>query len=179
MQTSLRGKLEILSHEGVVLNRYRCPAGVWTIGPGITRAARASVNPGTFKGRLTVEQCVDLLGEVLPRYEATVNRLLGGRRAKQHEYDALVSLAYNAGDIAKPLTTRKARSGDIPGAINLWRADRILWGRRDKEVKLARDGIYSAKSIMTALADHNGVVLRSTRKFVPVARMAAKLEREQ
>ena len=172
MKTSLRGRLEIMAHEGVVLSRYKDSKGIWTIGVGVTAAAKASVNPRTFRGLLTLAQAVDLFGEVLPKYEAIVDRLLDGQRVRQHEYDALVSLAFNAGNIAKPLTTRKVRSGDIAGAIDLWRADRILWKRRDKEVRLAREGVYGSKSIMTALADPNGTVLRSTRKFVPISRMA-------
>lgn len=147
MRTSLRGQAEIVAHEAVVTSRYRCPADRWTIGPGITAAAGASVNPETFHGTLTLAECMGLFREVLPRYEVIVDRLLGPARVAQHEYDALVSLAWNVGDVAQPKTTRLARSGNVPGAIDLWRRGETpgLKKRRDAEMHLARTGEYVAR----------------------------------
>ena len=39
MQTSQRGIAFLERHEGVVLRAYRCPAGHWTIGAGLTAAS--------------------------------------------------------------------------------------------------------------------------------------------
>jgi GH24 family phage-related lysozyme (muramidase) len=38
MQTSSRGVAGLEQEEGVVLRAYCCPAGVWTIGAGLTEA---------------------------------------------------------------------------------------------------------------------------------------------
>ena len=168
IRTSIEGICQILSHEAIVLNRYRDSKGIWTIGPGITAKAKAGINPNTFKGLITVERALDLFDAILPQYERYVYNLMGGKEAasklKQHEFDALVSLAYNAGNINKPMTRGLARSGEIAGAIDIWRADRVLWKRRDSEVALAKYGIYKAKTILVGMADPNGLVLQSTMR---------------
>lgn len=179
-RTSIRGCCEIIAKEAVILNRYLDTEGIWTIGPGITAAAGADINPNTFKGKITLERSIDLFEKILPKYEAIVYRLMGGAakaaQLKQHEFDALVSLAYNAGDINKPMTRKLARAGNIAGAIDIWRANRVLWSRRDKEVKLAKYGVYSAKTIPVGLADPNGLVLKSTFRHMRISTLIDKLE---
>lgn len=179
-RTSLRGCCEIIAKEAVILNRYLDTEGIWTIGPGVTAAAGADINPNTFKGRITLERSIDLFQKILPKYERIVYNLMGGAakaaKLKPHEFDALVSLAYNAGDINKPMTRKLARSGDIAGAIDIWRANRVLWSRRDKEVALAKYGVYSAKTIPVGLADPNGLVLKSTFKYMKISKLIERLE---
>ena len=158
-----------MSHEAIGLRRYKDSKGIWTIGVGITSAAQASINPLTFLGTITAAQAVDLFHEVLPKYEAIVDRLLDGLKVKQHEYDALVSLAFNAGNINKPMTRSLARQGRIAEAIDLWRADKILWPRRNKEVKLARTGVYHAKYVTSYDANEHGIINRRSGKRIPVS----------
>lgn len=173
MRTSMRGALEILAHEAIVLNRYRDTKGIWTIGVGVTSASKASINPDLFSGTITAVEAYDLFREILPKYEDMVNKSLAGRKVKQHEYDALVSLSYNAGNIAKPLTMAKIASGDVAGAIDLWRADRVLWSRRNKEVKLAKTGQYPSEFVTVYTADNNGIVNRRSGKRVPLIEFAS------
>ena len=168
MTTSLRGALEIMAHEAIVLNRYRDVKNIWTIGVGVTASAKAMINPSTFLGEVTVRQAYDLFREILPKYEAIVNRALAGREVEQHEYDALVSLAYNAGNIAKPQTMRKIAEGDVAGAIDLWRMDKVLWNRRNKEVALARTGRYPSEYVTVYRADENGIVQKHTGRRIPL-----------
>lgn len=176
MKTSLRGKLELISHEAVVLRRYQDIKRVWTIAVGITAAARASINPETFRGDITLRQAIELFDEILPKYEGGVNRALAGREVKQHEYDALVSLAYNVGEGLGRKTIALIREGKIPEAINLWRADPALWTRRDKEVRLARHGNYEARSIPVYEASARGVVNWGSLKRVPIVEVIEMLE---
>lgn len=172
MATSRSGQHEILSHEAIVTSRYLCPAGVWTIGAGITRAAGASINPETFHGVLTLEECMDLFREVLPKYEAIVDALIGDTDVKQHEYDALVSLAWNVGNINQPKTRRLARSGLVSEGIDLWRANETpgLRRRRNAEIQLAETGQYKAETVGVYPA-RDGRVLWDDGRQVPVGEL--------
>ena len=99
MNTSKRGQIAILSHEAIVLTRYKDSAGIWTIGVGVTAMAKAAINPDTFTGQITLVEAVRMFADILPKYERGVNAALAkyGLTATQHEYDALVSLCYNLG----------------------------------------------------------------------------------
>ena len=68
MKTSQAGKDLIISFEGIRLQAYKCPAGVWTIGVGSTQPP---VKPGEV---LTKKEAMDYKrdsrdeGRVVPLY---------------------------------------------------------------------------------------------------------------
>lgn len=177
MQISQKGILELIAHEAVILNRYRDTKGVWTIGVGVTDSAGADIKPSEFNGEITVQQAYDMLLNLLPQYEGFVRKLLinsGNPPIKQHEYDALVSLAWNVGSILtlknQTVGTRKfIAHGNVAGAIDLWRADRELKRRRDKEVDLAKTGEYKSRTALVANAGEYGEVLWGDAKRVPLS----------
>ena len=78
----------IKEFEGVRLEAYKCPAGVWTIGAGHTKGVR--------QGQIiTMHQAESLLkGDLLP-CETFVNGL--GIGFTQGQFDALVDFAFNLG----------------------------------------------------------------------------------
>lgn len=81
----------IKRYEGLVLSAYLCPAKVWTIGYGHT-------GPEVVKGlTITREQANELLRKDVEKFEREVTQLIGGAPTKQHQFDALVVLAYNIG----------------------------------------------------------------------------------
>lgn len=175
LRTSDLGVLEMMSHEAIVLDVYLDSKGVPTLGVGVTDAAGAAIKPSTFKGSITLGQAMSMFADLLPEYEAYVHRLLanaGVDYIHQHEFDALVSLAWNVGGgLAVRSNTVGTRAriarGDIAGAIDLWRKDKPLWSRRDKEVALARTGTYTARSIMVYRAGEYGEVLfRSGKRLM-------------
>ena len=170
MKTSMAGLLEIISHEAVVLSRYKDSYGVWTIGVGVTASARASINPNKYTGTITLSQAISMFGKLIRKYEKIVDRALGKTIVEQHEYDALVSLAYNVGSFG-PTTRKYIKAGKIPEAINLWRANKEnkgLMKRRDREVYLAQTGKYTAKSIPLFFATKSGKVVYSTLQRIPI-----------
>lgn len=69
---------------------YLCPAGVWTIGYGHTEGVTKE------SPRITEPEACDLLAADLEKYSAAVARLVKVP-LKQHQFDALVSFAYNVG----------------------------------------------------------------------------------
>lgn len=143
MQTSPKGIAFMEGHEGVVLKAYRCPAGVWTIGSGLTS------NSGVVKVvagmTITRAQASQLLATALRRnYEPRVVKAMA--RAKQHEFDGGVSFDFNTGAIHRASWVKawaaKNWSG-VQSGLNAWvkGGGRVLPGlqrRRREEFDIIR-----------------------------------------
>jgi len=148
MQTSERGLRSLELEEGVVLRAYLCPAGRWTIGPGLTAASGVIVpHPGMV---ITLEQSRDLTAQALARnYEPAVHAAMPG--AAQHEFDAAVLFHWNTGAIRRASWVR-SWLGDAPrpvieGQFKAWNkgGGKVLPGlaaRRGREALILFDGIY-------------------------------------
>lgn len=110
MQISERGLDLIRRFEGLKLDAYRCPAGVWTIGYGHTGP---EVRSGMRISRQEAEAL--LLADVL-RFDGAVRRIAGA--CSQGQHDALVSFAFNLGLGALMSSTllKKHKAGDHAGA---------------------------------------------------------------
>lgn len=81
---------------------YKCPAGVWTIGYGHT----AGVKKGQ---RVSKARAEELLRQDLRSAEASVDKLDVART--QGQYDALVDITFNCGDMSGSTLVRKIRAG--------------------------------------------------------------------
>lgn len=88
MKASQQAYNLIREFEGLRLEAYRCPAGLWTIGYGHT----TNVTPGTT---ITPLQANLLLQEDIAQCERTLNRY--NLALTQNMYDALISFIYNIG----------------------------------------------------------------------------------
>lgn len=129
----------IKEHEGLRLEAYLCPAGVWTIGYGHTGS---DVWPGLV---ITKEWAEWLLEEDLKRFEANVSGYVKVDLT-QDQFDALVSFTYNVGAEAFKNSTllKKLNAEDYEGAANefpRWNKSKgkVLGGlvkRRNEERKL-------------------------------------------
>src|SRR5919202_116271 len=126
--------------EGLYLNAYKCPAGVWTIGYGCTKGIR----PGMTISEAEAEE---MLRKELTEFEKGVERVLSHIPLNDNQFSALVSLTYNCG--MEPITEgmtirRKLEARDYRGAAEgflLWNkgGGRVLPGlvkRREMERKL-------------------------------------------
>lgn len=145
-KTSQKGIDLIKRYEGFRSKPYLCPAGVPTIGYGTT------VYPNGRKVRLTdpaisEAQAVIYLKTLLKHYESGVDRYVRDD-INQHQFDALVSFAYNLGLGALQRSTLLKRVNANPNdkkkisyEFQRWTraAGRVLKGlerRREDEVKL-------------------------------------------
>lgn len=119
---------------------YKCPANVWTIGYGAT-------GPGILPGIVwTQEQCEERLGKDIAEFAAGIERLLADAPTAQNQFDALVSFAFNIGLAAFERSTvlKQHKAGNHSAAANafgLWNkgGGRILGGlvrRRAAEARL-------------------------------------------
>src|SRR5574344_1308280 len=78
----------IKKYEGLRLEAYKCPAGVWTIGYGHTK--------GVIKGmKISKEEAEKLLQQDVSVFELQVINTVG--KLSDCKIDALVSFAYNVG----------------------------------------------------------------------------------
>ena len=104
----------IKSFEGLKLEAYRCPAGVWTIGWGHT----ASVQPGD---QITEERAEALLAEDVARVARDLPKVVHVP-ITQGQCDALVSLCFNLRGgpqglpAIAPRLVAKLNAGDYTGA---------------------------------------------------------------
>lgn len=117
MFLSENGRDAIKAFEGLYLKAYRCPAGVWTIGWGSTE--------GVYEGMtITTAMAERLLDAELAKFVTAVNRLVKVPLS-QHQFDALVSFAYNVGVGALERSTllKKLNAGDydaVPAQLARW-----------------------------------------------------------
>jgi len=112
MRTSERGIAFNERLEGVVLRAYRCPAGKWTIGAGLT-AASGVIDPGPGMV-ISAEEASRLMALALrSRYEPAVARALPG--AAQHVFDGGVSFHWNTGAITRASWVPAWASGNMAG----------------------------------------------------------------
>lgn len=112
MKTSQTGLQLIREHEGLRLDAYRDPAGIWTIGYGHTRTARAGQ-------RITRDQAERLLLQDVVTAENAVKARVKVP-LKQHEFDALVSFVFNvgAGNFANSTLLRRLNEGNKAAAAD-------------------------------------------------------------
>lgn len=105
---------DLIKHfEGLRLKAYLCPAKVWTIGYGTTGVAEA--RPGVV---ITQARAEELLQEDVAKFERQIWALVKDVVVSQHQFDALVTFAYNIGIGAFKTSTllKKLLQKDYTGA---------------------------------------------------------------
>jgi lysozyme len=145
MRISERGLDLIKDFEGLVLKAYPDPAtggDPWTIGYGHTGP---DVRPGMT---ITHEEADRLLEEDCLKFEKGVTELIKAPRLLQHEFDALVSFAFNCGlgNLKESTLLKKLNAEDYIGAANEFQkwnkaAGKVMPGltrRRQAEERLFR-----------------------------------------
>jgi len=150
MQTSESGIEMLEAEEGVVLKAYRCPAGRWTIGAGLTAASGVVVPKAGMT--ITREVARTLLQRALrDGYEPAVSKAMPATR--QHEFDAAVSFHFNTGAIGRATWVKRWRAraakADIRAGLLMWNkgGGKVLPGltaRREREAELLLDARYPA-----------------------------------
>jgi lysozyme len=127
--TSPDGRKAIAQREGNKLTAYKDSIGIWTIGVGHTAAAG---NPAPRAGMtITAAESDEILSRDLRLFEKAVRDAVTVPLA-QHEFDALVSLAFNigAGAFAKSTLVKKLNAGDRAGAANAF----LSWNKAGGKV---------------------------------------------
>ena len=115
--------LIVAESEGLKLEAYLCPAGVWTIGRGRTRGVKRG-------DKITLEQADQYLLEDLTSFAGRVTPLLK-RACTPNQFGALVSLAYNIGigsadpklpgGLTRSTALARFNAGDFVGAAEAFK----------------------------------------------------------
>lgn len=148
--------LEVAEHEGLVLEAYRCSAGVLTWGFGVTNASGHRVERyDTANGgkRSTIERAVEVFEWLLrTRYLPQVQAAFRGRALTEVQLAAALSFHWNTGGIAQAdwvqsfLLGRRERAW---AEFMNWSRPREIIGRRKAERALFFDGRWSQDGVVT------------------------------
>ena len=165
MQTSDRGLLALIRHEGVVPGPYLDVKDIWTVGIGHTAAAGPpdpARMPRGMPGDLDagIREAFRIFRTDLAAYEAEVLRAVKVP-LDPHEFDALVSFHYNTGGIAKAALTKALNVGNRAAAAAAfmgWLRPAAIRARREAERDLFAKGIYPTGTIPVWSVDRNGRV---------------------
>jgi lysozyme len=110
MKIGIRGLALIKKYEGCKLQAYLCPSGIPTIGMGNTFYKDGSkIKLGD---KITQQQAEDLLMDLLPQFEAIVNKNIK-IDLTQYQFDALVSFAWNCGKSETLFRLVNSKSKDL------------------------------------------------------------------
>lgn len=148
MKMSDKGLVELVGHEGVCLSKYLDSVGVWTIGIGATKTEIPDLASWPLNKKITMQEAFDLLKKGIVKYENALNKYIKVP-VSQEKFDALCSWCYNVGVgwVSKASVIRKVNLNlpgqDLYDALMLYSSPKEIIGRRKKEAKLLRDGIYS------------------------------------
>ena len=117
LTTSDRMHKALAQEEGIRLTVYRDVAGYPTVGIGHLVLPEDGLRVGD---RITREQAMDFLAADLAKAERAVADVVGNLKLYQHEFDALVDLAYNVGEgtlspAKSPALNRAIASADYEG----------------------------------------------------------------
>ena len=163
MDISEPGIAMLEAEEGVVLRAYRCPAGVWTIGAGLTAASGVVVPQAGMV--ITPAEASALLARALERnYEPAVDRAMWPGRPVQHEFDAGVMFHFNTGAIGRASWVRAWIRDNADAArrgLMAWNkgGGKVLPGlvkRREREADLLLKGVYTPDKARRAAVTANG-----------------------
>lgn len=112
----VNGHPKLLSHGTPALSAYQDYKGIWTIGWGHVNPK--TVGPGS---RITMSVAEQLLEADCAVMEHGVSHAVnGGADTNDHQFSAMVCLAYNIGPAAFATSTlvKKHRAGDYAGAAD-------------------------------------------------------------
>ena len=110
MKINQAGLSLIKEFEGLRLTAYKDPVGIWTIGWGHTGKVNGKYIAKGLK--ITEKQAEKLLLGDIKRFENHVNVYHKKYKFNENEFSALVSFAYNIGNI-KRLTANGTRSKSV------------------------------------------------------------------
>jgi lysozyme len=187
MKTSDAGIALIKDFEGCKLSAYKCPAGVWTIGYGHTSLAGP---PTVAEGmKISAVEATNILKRDLKQFENGVSAAVKVP-LEQHQFDALVSFAFNVGlgALGKSTLLRKLNAGDcaavptelmkwvraggkeLPGLVRRRRAEAGMWrGVDDKgqDIRAVPDEPPVKK--ISESKEANGAIVAGASSAVAVA----------
>lgn len=143
-----RVALELLAHEGMVLEAYKDSKGIWTWGIGVTNMSGHEVYPRYKDKPQTIRRVLEIYIWLLEnRYLPAVLKEFAGHELSEAQLAAALSFHYNSGRIAVASWCDDWKAGRIAEAragIMQWKKPPEIIERRKKERDLFFDGRWSS-----------------------------------
>lgn len=117
MALTVRGALELASHEALVRQTYKDSVGVLTWNIGMTNATGHKVD--RYIGNpAPLQHCMNLYVWALRNYARHVDQVFAGHALKEHQYAAILSFTWNLGAAAlrQASWVRHFKAGDMAAA---------------------------------------------------------------
>lgn len=146
-----RIQLEILEHEGIVLEAYKDSVGVWTWGCGVTSKSGHSVE--RYKDNpATVLRCLEVYEWLLrTTYLPDVLKAFGDTPLSEAQLGGALSFHWNTGAILSADWVKKFKAGDADGAYAAmlnWNKPKEIIPRRKLERALFFNGQWSSDGVV-------------------------------
>ena len=142
-----QGYLELLSHEGMVLEAYKDSKGIWTWGVGVTNNSGHIVYPRYKDNPQSIKKVIDIFKWLVEtKYLPDVLEAFEGISLTKEQLAAAVSFHYNTGAIKRAAWVKSFKAGNITQArkeIMNYCKPREIIERREKERNLFFDGVWS------------------------------------
>jgi lysozyme len=153
-----RAMIEIVSHEGIVLESYKDSKGIWTWGVGVTDASGHHV--GRYKDNpQSIAKVVEIYKWLLEtKYLPPVLQAFKGVKLSESQLAAAVSFHYNTGAIGRASWVRSFKEGKRAQARReflQWKRPPEIFDRRKKEAALFFDGLWSNSGLVTVYTKVN------------------------
>jgi lysozyme len=146
---TLRAHMEVISHEAIVLEAYKCSAGVWTWGVGVTNASGHIVHPRYLRKPQSLTRCLEVYEWLVrTKYLPEVRAAFGRIKLNEHQLAAALSFHWNTGSIHRASWVTSFRNGNIDLAraqIMNWRNPPEIMKRRAAERDLFFDGTWTSR----------------------------------
>lgn len=169
IKNTKRAAIELISHEGAVLETYKDSVGVWTWGIGITNNSGHNIDRYRHNPQ-PLEKVLEVYLWALQKYEDRVIKAFHPIKLNEHQLAAATSFDYNTGGIFKASWVKKFKAGDITGAkksFMAWKKPKEIIPRREKERDLFFDGKWSGNGKIAVYGVYkNGNVNWGSRKIV-------------
>ena len=144
-QLTLKGVLEIMEHEAVILEMYKDSVGVETWSAGLTAAS--GINVRQYKDNpSTMQVAVDAtVGRLTKKYGPEVLAGFNGRPLTEAQFHAALSFHWNTGAIGRADWVKHWLAGNVDAAyasIMNWKSPPEIIKRRQAERDLFFKGIW-------------------------------------
>lgn len=161
--------LEVAAHEAVIREAYKDSVGVWTWSVGLTNASGHNVERYIGKPQ-SLKKCLEIFVWALDNYADDVREAFAGFDLSEAEFAAALSFHWNTGGIKRASWVdhwKKGNIGQAKRAFMAWNKPKEIIGRRNKELDLFFDGVWSNNGTMTEYTE-------LTSRKTPVWRSAVK-----
>jgi len=144
---TVRGHMEVITHEAIVLEAYRDSVGVWTWGVGVTNASGHQVHPRYLRNPQSITRVLEVYEWLVrKKYLPEVRAAFGRIKLNEHQLAAALSFHWNTGGIARASWVRSFRDGKIEQSkreFMQWRKPPEIIKRREAERDLFFDGKWT------------------------------------